>query len=275
MITQVAGSEQIAVTSFARIAHMNIEEIAASFTRHGYVVLPRAMPDEALATLRDGCNHFIEQKDAEMDQLGVDQLHISVQGKRYFINDVAARLPGVSDFIFGDVMAKLCEAVLGPSAYFFHDQYVIKGPTDGLAFAWHQDSAYIGYDHPAYLTCWFALDDVDERNGTIYVLPQPVASAELVPHRRDPDTSDLIGYDGPDPGVPVVAPAGSIVLFSSQTLHSSGPNLTEKLRRAYIAQYTAEPLLRLDGRTPWFRAEPFLKDGYRHRPENFGPIHPW
>ena len=33
-----------------------------------------------------------------------------------------------------------------------------------------------------------------------------------------------------------------MVAFSSLTLHRSGPNRTPRPRRAYVCQYTAEPL---------------------------------
>mgnify|MGYP001370813780 FL=1 len=73
-------------------------------------------------------------------------------------------------------------------------------------------------------------------------------------------TNDLIGYTGNDPGVPVNAPAGSIVCFSSTSLHRSGANTTETMRRVYLMQYSAEPILRGHG-IPWGDAVPFVKEG--------------
>ena len=37
--------------------------------------------------------------------------------------------------------------------------------------------------------------------------------------------------------MPVPAPAGSIVVFSSLTPHSTGPNRTDAVRKAYIVQF--------------------------------------
>ena len=39
------------------------------------------------------------------------------------------------------------------------------------------------------------------------------------------------------------APAGSIACFSSTLFHRSGPNTTDRIRRVYVAQYAAEPIL--------------------------------
>jgi ectoine hydroxylase-related dioxygenase (phytanoyl-CoA dioxygenase family) len=49
-----------------------------------------------------------------------------------------------------------------------------------------------------------------------------------------------------DPAALGLAPAGSIVAFSSVTMHRTGANTTDQPRRALVCQYTAEPLLRPD-----------------------------
>ncbi len=51
---------------------------------------------------------------------------------------------------------------------------------------------------------------------------------------------------GDDPGDPVIAPAGSIACFASTVLHRSGANTTDRFRRVYLAQYSAEPILNAD-----------------------------
>ena len=58
-------------------------------------------------------------------------------------------------------------------------------------------------------------------------------------------------------------PAGSIACFSSTLLHRSGPNTTDRMRRVYVAQYSAEPILNEDGSQPRMLAEPLLVDGRR------------
>jgi ectoine hydroxylase-related dioxygenase (phytanoyl-CoA dioxygenase family) len=131
-----------------------------------------------------------------------------------------------------------------------------------MKFGWHQDSGYVGYPHKPYLTCWCTLDDVNEENGSVYILPYSRAGVrEIVKHSREEGTNDLIGYFGDDPGLPVIAPAGSIAVFSSVCFHRSGPNRTSKMRRIYLPQYSAEPILSEDGAKLRAFAEAFLKDG--------------
>jgi ectoine hydroxylase-related dioxygenase (phytanoyl-CoA dioxygenase family) len=125
-----------------------------------------------------------------------------------------------------------------------------------MKFSWHQDSGFIEYAHLPYLTCWVALDDMTEANGTVYLLPYSRAGTRsVVKHVRDRETGDLIGYFGDDPGDPVIVPAGSIACFSSTLFHRSGNNETDRMRRVYVAQYSAEPILSEDGSRPRMLAE--------------------
>jgi ectoine hydroxylase-related dioxygenase (phytanoyl-CoA dioxygenase family) len=47
----------------------------------------------------------------------------------------------------------------------------VKAAEQGMPFSWHQDSGFIDHRHRPYLTCWIALDDMTEANGTVYLLP--------------------------------------------------------------------------------------------------------
>jgi ectoine hydroxylase-related dioxygenase (phytanoyl-CoA dioxygenase family) len=161
-------------------------------------------------------------------------------------------------------MVQIAQAALGDTVYLFNEQYVVKAAEQGMAFSWHQDSGFIDYPHRPYLTCWIALDDMTEANGTVYLLPYSRAGTrDVIKHARDEESNDLIGYLGNDPGDPVIVPAGSTVCFSSTLLHRSGPNTTDRVRRVYVAQYSAEPILSEDGSQPLWLAEPLLVEGKR------------
>jgi ectoine hydroxylase-related dioxygenase (phytanoyl-CoA dioxygenase family) len=87
----------------------------------------------------------------------------------------------------------------------------------------------------SYVGCWCALDDVSEENGTVYNLPYAlVGTKDKIKHVKDEATNDMVGYFGSEPGTPVIAPAGSIAVFSSTCFHRNGFNRTEKTRRAYL-----------------------------------------
>ena len=236
---------------------------ARRFHDDGYFVIESALAPTVLETLRSECRRLVAECDAEMTRLGVDTLDLCHRGRRYFLHAYATS-PAVRQFLFSDLMADIAQAVLGDTVYLFNEQYVIKAAERGMPFGWHQDSGFIPYPHPPYLTCWIPLDDVSESNGTVHLLPYSRAGTrDVVKHHCNHDTNDMIGYAGPDPGNPLTVPAGSIAALSSTLFHRTGPNTSDHPRRVYIAQYTAEPLLSEDRSRPRHLAEPLLTAGRR------------
>ncbi len=234
----------------------------------GYVILPGVIPGDLLALLREECSYFMGYMDARMDSGELDAGALSSRNNRYFINNLYRYSHRLWRFIFSDLMADVCGRLLGPDVILFHEQWVVKGPERGKSFSWHQDSGYVkavdpDTRHAPYLTCWCTLDDVDEDNGTVYVLPHSRGNTRgnIITHHRDVKTNDLIGYTGPDAGVPIEAPAGSIVAFSSYNLHRSGRNTTPHMRRVYLPQYASAPVTLTGSGKQLNLAVPFLENG--------------
>lgn len=236
---------------------------ALRFPDEGYFVLDAALPPAVLDALRAECERLVDRREAEMDRLGVDTIDLDHRGRRYFIHgyDDSAVL---RRFLASDQMVDVARTALGDTVYLFNEQFVVKGAERGLRFGWHQDSGFIDYPHPPYLTCWIPLDDVTLVNGTVSVLPYSRAGGrDVVPHAREDGTNDLIGYVGDDPGIPLEVVAGTVVAFSSTLLHRSGPNTTDRRRRVYVAQFSSEPILTADKTLPRHLAVPLLVDGRR------------
>jgi len=235
----------------------------------GFMILERVIPEDMLQMLREECHYFIGWKDGQLEERGVEAEGLTHKGSRYFIANQYKRSHRLPRFLFSEVMAEIATAALGPDVYLFHEQWVVKGPEQGMKFSWHQDSGYVVHHDPAlaevhrpYLTCWCALDDVTEQNGTVYLLPHSRGGTKgrVLEHTVEEGSNDLIGYTGDDPGDLVEVPAGSVVCFSSFNLHRSGPNTSDNYRRVYLPQYSAQPIHDTKGGL-WALADPFVKGG--------------
>lgn len=237
-----------------------------AYRDQGFFILERVIPQEHLELLRAEAAHYMDQIHAEMDAKGTDVIGINHRNSRYFIANRYKESGRLKAFLFSDYMAEICRATLGENAYVFHEQYVIKAAEKGMKFAWHQDSGYVGYPHREYLSCWCALDDMTVENGTVFMLPYDRAGQRgTVTHKKETGTNDLVGYFGDDPGDPVICPAGSIAVFSSNCFHRSGSNTTNRMRRVYLAQYSAEPIINPQGKVHAF-ADPVLLNDTRVQP---------
>ena len=243
---------------------MPFEQQHEQFLADGYALFDRVIPDDMLEMLRAHCDAFVRREDARMDAAGVDTIGISHRGKRYFANECQREQPALRTMLFSDLMADVCRATLGGDAYFFFDQFVVKGPEGGMAFSWHQDSGYVvgnggPADHAPYLTCWCPLDDATIENGTVRVVPGS-HRAGIVPHARLAGSNDLAATPEEE-GVAIEAKAGSIVAFSSLLLHATGANRSDRARRVYLAQYSPEVILDPGTRQLRRNAIPLLRGG--------------
>ena len=244
---------------------MQFEAQAEQFRTQGFAVFEKALGDELLQLLRDRCDSFVAREDARLDAAGTDSLGITIRGRRYFANECQREQPELRRMLFSETMADVCRATLGDTAYFFFDQYVVKGPDGGTSFSWHQDSGYVVHnggptDHLPYLTCWIPLDDATIANGTVRLVPGS-QQAGVVPHIWREETRDISVDVDEARAIAVEVPAGSIVAFSSHTLHATGSNGTDRPRRVYLAQYTAEAMLNPGTRQLRRNAIPLVQGG--------------
>lgn len=211
-----------------------------SFQKEGYKVFENALTAAELETLRAACTTLLNEP---VDDGGDGKHKIGLGSARRFLAHRHAEFPDVEALLLSEKLDGIIRSCLGTDSYLFNEQFVVKGAGKGASFAWHQDSAYVGFDHTAYLTVWIALDDATEENGCVYLIPRDIeANPGIDPHEWQDDSNELNGYNGSDTGTAMTCKAGTIVAFSSLTLHRSGSNVTDKPRRAYVCQYSVEPL---------------------------------
>jgi ectoine hydroxylase-related dioxygenase (phytanoyl-CoA dioxygenase family) len=111
------------------------------------------------------------------------------------------------------------------------------------------------------MAAWLAVDDTDEANGCLQVVPGTHALPVLCTVAADAAASftdmEVPLTDGMTP-VPVPMRAGDVLFFNGQLIHGSYPNTSpDRFRRALIGHYvlgSAErirafyrPVLRMDG----------------------------
>lgn len=130
--------------------------------------------------------------------------------------------------------------LLGPDVCLTHVQYVTKLPDpkpETSDIPWHQDSGY-GELQPADedVTVFFALTDMDERNGCLQVSP---GSHRLGLQAHGPSAAHRYLQETAVTGSRVSVPlrAGEALAFSGLLLHGSGPNRSDAPRRVFYTRY--------------------------------------
>ena len=159
-----------------------------------------------------------------------------------------------------------CEAiakqVLGKTALYAFDKAIYKPPFDTKGTLWHQDQALHGKWFPMNtLHFWFPLQPVSNENGCMHYISGS-HNMGLLPHYRfDPADPYTLITDHIDHAQEVVCPLlpGDAVLHLPLTLHSSLPNTTANIRRAWAL------LFRPFGRFGRFNPIPCLKQCWNLR----------
>ncbi len=139
--------------------------------------------------------------------------------------------------------------------------HMIRKPARiGAPLPWHQDEAYWdpGYDYRA-LGCWMPLDPATHESGCMSFIPGS-HRGDVRKHRHvgDDPTVHALFTDEVDDSLAVAVPLapGGAILHACRTLHSSGPNVSHHVRRAYANEFQIRPVKR---DTPYDR--PWVTEG--------------
>lgn len=113
-------------------------------------------------------------------------------------------------------------------------------PPGARGQALHQDNFYLRVEPGTCMAAWLALDDCDEENGCMQVVPGSQDWPILCPKQADRDESFSDVTVPLPPGaqsVPVVMKSGDVLFFNGSIVHGSYPNRSNRFRRALIGHY--------------------------------------
>jgi len=221
---------------------LTAEQVAA-FDRDGYCLVENAFSAATIAELAAAIDPW-ETATTEFLQTQPDgALFIAQADSITFTVHLVARDETCRTFTRHPSLLGVAADLIGPDVRMYWDQAVYKKPEREREFPWHQDNGYAYVEPQQYLTCWIPLTDATIENGCPWIAPgiHRRGTLEHGAGRYGLTCFDTVPGDEREP-VPVEAPVGSAVVFSSLTPHRTGPNLSDpsrpdSVRKAYIVQY--------------------------------------
>lgn len=159
-----------------------------------------------------------------------------------------------------EVSARTAEVVLPRLRPLFVDGAELRGsalqikpPSPDSELNSHQDSSLVDERVSLGVYAWIALDDTDECNGALHVLPGSHRLGNLQRTLNIPWQLARFGDQMASRSLPLAVPAGHVVLFDAATVHSSPPNRSTRFRLAAnaFATHGGTPMLHFfqDGST--------------------------
>jgi ectoine hydroxylase-related dioxygenase (phytanoyl-CoA dioxygenase family) len=204
------------------------------YDEQGFVVVPNILPAAEL--------HAINQEvDRILPRNGSTQAHLPGCIMQLGLHSALVRRLVADERLLG-----LVEDVVQPGIAVLQAMVFSKPPHYDLVCHWHQDDAFYAAANDAgthsrtRLSVWTPLQDVDERNSCLWVVPgshkwglQPfeIIHYDQCRRRLSPEQFDF------SRALPVPMRAGSALLFSALTWHHSKGNESDSVRRALIVTY--------------------------------------
>jgi ectoine hydroxylase-related dioxygenase (phytanoyl-CoA dioxygenase family) len=131
-------------------------------------------------------------------------------------------------------MVSIVSKLIGPNVQLHHSKMLVKPPERGAAFPMHQDYPYFPHANHTMMAGSIHLDDADESNGCICVIPGshkqgplPHVGRHYLNHKEYPISM----------GVPCPAKAGDVLFFNYLTIHGSDANRSDRYRRNVLFQF--------------------------------------
>ncbi len=136
--------------------------------------------------------------------------------------------------------------LLGEDMELDFDMLINKAPFTDTPTPWHQDAAYwIKLPDKRSVSCWIALDDVNEENGCMWFVPKE-EDIKVVPHQALPNAGALYCDTPLEKAISVPLMAGGCTFHDGFTLHYSKGNITSGQRRALILNFRPKKMIALE-----------------------------
>ena len=214
------------------------------YRENGYVLVRSVFDQDEIEEMRGAIDRILETvaasgHDTSHTWAGVDQ---SLQLKGFhdltYHDGVFTRMVAHPRLV--DVLTEL----IGPNVQLHHTKMLVKPPEQGAPFPMHQDYPYFPHERHSVLAASVHLDDTDEENGCLHVVP---GSHRLGPLEASGESKTV---DYPlESGDACPAAAGDVLFFNYLTIHGSGVNRSARTRRNVLFQYRdpADPPLLNEG----------------------------
>lgn len=128
--------------------------------------------------------------------------------------------------------------LIGPDVELHHSTLHAKPPEKGSPFPMHQDWAFYKHEGPAYIDALVHIDDAPSEKGPLQFIPGSHTQGAL-DHIEGEGQAPHLPTDeyGLEDAVEVPAEAGDVILMSYHTIHGSGLNRTDDMRRIVRVGY--------------------------------------
>ena len=258
------------VTASGRVGGLLTEADVAKFHREGFYVAPGLFSASEAAEIRDA---FMSAS-ANGPVAGLSET-TRRNGVTYNAADPLSRYPRMMNphrredmpvgtlskrYLLDRRLETMLQALMGDEPIAAQTMFYFKPPgARGQDF--HQDNFYLRVKPGTCVAAWVAVDECDQENGTMMVVPTSNALDIACPEQADSAkffTTEHVPIPAGMKAVALELKPGDVLFFNGSIIHGSYPNTsTTRFRRSFICHYVPnscvevaqfyKPLLRFNG----------------------------
>lgn len=216
-----------------------------SYQQLGYLVVPNVLSESELEVVRAELAELIDKASSITENDAVYDLedsHTQAAPKVRRIKEPHAVMPSVAALVRHPGMIEILSQLIGPGVRFQTSKLNMKAAGDGAAVEWHQDWAFYPHTNDDLVAVGIMLDDVDENNGPLCVLPGSHRGVIYDHHANGFFCGAIDPIESPidfSAAVELVGPAGSISFHHVRAVHGSAPNRSTHSRNLLLFQFAA------------------------------------
>ena len=223
----------------------NPESLKNNYEKQGFVLVENLFDETKVIEFQRVTEELIEQsrghqKSDEKFDLEPDHSQTNPRVQRIKVPHKQHKV--FAKALRNSMLLNVLQILIGNNVRFRNSKLNIKAAKGGSEVDWHQDWAFYPHTNSDLLAVGIMLDDIDEDNAPLMVVPQSHLGKTLNHHYRGvfSGSVDLKEEDvDSSTSYKITGKAGSASFHHVKALHGSGPNQSDRPRRMLFFEYAA------------------------------------
>lgn len=221
------------------------------FSRFGYLVLPKAIPEEQRELLKKVTEYEIKDSNIPLELESDLQYPGAPRSLNALGGKTIRRLLGAysrhheyKKLAESDIIVESLKSLLRSEKLYLslahHNCIMTKHPLFSSSTGWHRDTRYWNFNNKYLINAWIALGDEHSKNGGMSILP----GSHLWDEKFDvTDNKQFLIDDHPSNAARLALAnsinlnAGDCLLFSAHCFHTAGANHTNSKKLSVVFSY--------------------------------------
>ncbi|MEQ9240194.1 phytanoyl-CoA dioxygenase family protein [Roseovarius indicus] len=232
----------------------------AFYAENGYLMIENAVTPDQLDRLRAITARLIDASrtvSESNDVYDLDKGHGPDSPRLTRIKIPHKQDPYFWEVLRHSTMTQVLNDLLGPDTTILTSKLNTKAPGGGRAVEWHQDWAFYPHTNDDLLAFGLMLEDVDEANGPLMVIPG-THRGPVLDHTANGVFAGAINPDDPafdrEKIVTLTGKAGSMTVHHARLLHGSAPNRSDRARMILFYECASADAWPILGSNSYFHA---------------------